>query len=230
MITILGGTFENCFLNNYGICELLNPANINFGGKLMNHAGATINVHGSGGLIGADDFENFGTLNWQRPLTPPLNAATDPRAGVRMIAAQQVSNSGLITGNASCLLTSDGAGILVNGGGSVISNDGGSLVSHDGGGLIGDDGSGLLSEGGLGLLSERGNGLLSSDGAGLVSDNGLGFHGAQSSSKNATAPIAADSTAGFIQTGGEIDISHTIILGPATINGGSVTGSRHHRR
>jgi hypothetical protein len=228
VITIFGGTFQNCFLNNYGICELLNPADINFGGKLFNQAGATINVHGSGGLRGADDFANNGTLNWLTPIAPPPTAALDPAAAIRLIAATSVSNSGLITGNPSLLIGSDGAGIVSHDGGTVISNDGGSLVSHDGAGLIGSDGAGLIGSDGAGLIGSDGAGLIGSDGAGLLSEGGLGLaghDGATNQSRSSTSVKAAAASTGFMQTGGETDLTHVLILGSATINGGSLTGS-----
>jgi len=212
-ITIFGGTFENCFLINFGTCELLNSANINFGGKLINQAGATINVHGSGGLIGADEFVNYGTLNWQRPLTPPLNAATDPLAPARGIFAKQVSNSGLITGNVSVLLNQDGSGIVSHDGGTVVGTAGGSIVSRDGAGLIGMSGSTLIDA--------RGPGLIGSDASGFISENGA----ARPAARSSTSVKAASAASSFTQTGGELDLSHVLILGPATINGGVVSGS-----
>ena len=145
-----------------------------------------------------------------------------------MIAAQQVSNSGLISGNVSLLIGQDGAGIVSHDGGTVISNDGGSIVSHDGGTIIGEHSSGLIGEDGSSLLSERGNGLIGQDGAGLLSEGGLGLvsqDGAANQSHSSTSVKAASASAGFMQTGGETDLTHVLILGPATINGGSLTGS-----
>jgi hypothetical protein len=226
-LTITAGTVEgaiNIIIKEGARFDMFNASDIQFtantqgAGGLYNHG--ICNVHGAGGIRGLDVYSNTGTLNWQTPISGPLNAAVDPAAGIRMIDANSPANSGVITGNISSLLTSDGAGVVSHDGGTVISNDGGSLVSHDGGGLIGDDGSGLLSEGGLGLLSERGNGMIGQDGAGFISDNG-----AASLSRTSSGVKAASASAGFIQTGGETDLSHVLILGPATINGGVVTGS-----
>jgi hypothetical protein len=227
-LTITEGTVEgavNIIIQEGARFDMFNASDIQFtpntqgAGGLYNHG--ICNVHGAGGVRGLDVYSNTGTLNWQTPITGPLNAAVDPAAGIRMIDAHSPSNSGLITGNISFLLTSDGAGVVSHDGGTVISNDGGSVVSHDGGTLIGDSGATLLSEGGAGLLSERGNGMIGQDGAGFISDNGAAGP-ALSSSTNVKA---ASASAGFVQTGGETDLSHVLILGPATINGGSLTGS-----
>ncbi len=164
-------------------------------------------------------------MNFQQPLGPPPNVATDPLALARGIFAQAPSNSGLITGNVSLLLTQDGAGLIGDSGATligdsgatVISNDGGSIVSHDGGTLIGSDGAGLIG----------------SDGAGVVSDRGAGISPPQNEAENGRAVArpfpslveAASTSGGFFQSAGETDLTHVVILGSATINGGSVTGS-----
>jgi len=228
-MTITGGSVGgvNIIIQPGATMNLLNASDIIFNaggggtvGSVYNHG--TINLHGAAGIRGMNVFENTATLNAQRPLTPPLNAATDPLALARGIFAQAPSNSGLITGKVSVLLNQDGSGIVSHDGGTVVSNDGGSIVSHDGGTAISDNGSGLLSEGGAGLLSERGNGLLSSDASGLLSEGGAGFHPV---APGATTGQEAAAATGFTQTGGEIDLSHVIILGPAAINGGVVSGS-----
>jgi DNA-binding beta-propeller fold protein YncE len=227
-LTITAGTVEgaiNIIIKEGARFDMFNASDIQFtantqgAGGLYNHG--ICNVHGAGGIRGLDVYSNTGTLNWQTPISGPLNAAVDPAAGIRMIDANSPSNSGLITGNVASLLTSDGASLITSDGAGVVSNDGGSLVSHDGGGLIGDDGSGLLSEGGLGLLSERGNGMIGQDGAGFISDNGA----ASPSRIISTSVKAASASSGFVQTGGETDLTHVLILGPAAINGGSLTGS-----
>ena len=227
-LTITAGTVEgavNIIIQEGARFDMFNASDIQFtpntqgAGGLYNHG--ICNVHGAGGIRGLDVYSNTGTLNWQTPISGPLNAAVDPAAGIRMIDARSALNSGLITGNVSLLLSSDGAGVVSHDGGTVISNDGGSVVSHDGGTLIGDGGSTLISDGGSTLLSERGNGMIGQDGAGFISDNGAAGP-ALSSSTNVKA---ASASAGFVQTGGETDLSHVLILGPATINGGSLTGS-----
>ena len=157
---ISGGScdsFVHLIIKSGAVCQLLNNVDFHLNGLLDNRG--TVNVHGSAGLTGADQILNLGTVNFQTPLTPPLAAATDPAALVRMIDGIP-SNAGLITGSITSLLTSDGASLITSDGAGVVSNDGGSLVATAGGALIGDDGSGLLSEGGLGLLSERGTGLI----------------------------------------------------------------------
>jgi DNA-binding beta-propeller fold protein YncE len=229
-VTIHAATIDGpltLLIKSGAVCELLNQTDVVFNPNASGFRGniivqGTCNLHGSGGIVGTDQFVNLGTVNWQKPLAPPLNAGTDPLALVRMIAANSPQNSGLISGNVSLLLTQDGAGIVSHDGGTVVSNDGGSLVSHDGGSLIGQDGAGLVSHDGGSLLSERGNGLIGQDGAGIVSEHGGGV-APQASAK--TAAEGATASTGFTQTAGEIDLSHVMILGPATINGGTVTGS-----
>jgi hypothetical protein len=239
-MTMTGGSIGgvNIIIASGGTLNLLNASDIIFDaggggtvGSVYNHG--TMNLHGAAGVRGMNVFQNTATLNFQTPLGPPPNVGTDPLALARGIYAQAPSNSGLITGNVTFLLTQDGAGIVSHDGATVVSNDGGSILSHDAGGLIGDAGATLLSEGGAGLLSEHGGGLIGSDGAGVVSEHGLGISSAQSEAENGGAVVraltsrveAASTSGGFVQSAGETDLTHVIILGSATINGGSVTGS-----
>jgi hypothetical protein len=247
-MTITGGSVGgvNIIVQQGATLNLLNASDIIFDsggggtiGSVYNHG--KMNLHGAAGVRGMNVFQNTATVNFQQPLGPPPNVATDPLALARGIFAQAPSNSGLITGNVSLLLTQDGAGLIGDSGATligdsgatVISNDGGSIVSHDGGTLIGSDGAGLIGSDGAGLIGSDGAGLIGSDGAGVVSDRGAGISPAQNEAENGEAVAraltseveAASTSGGFVQSAGETDLTHVIILGSATINGGSVTGS-----
>lgn len=204
---------------------LLNPSDISFNanqqgvGSIDNHG--TCNLHGSGGIHGLDGFSNGGTLNWQMPLSAPLNAALDPAAGIRMIDAKSRLNSGLITGKISLLIGDDGSGLITSDGAGIVNENGGTLLSHDGSSLLNEGGGSLIGDVGSELLSRRGPGMIGQDGAGLVTDQGAAGPARSSS----TSVEAASASSGFVQSGGETDLSHVLILGPATINGGSLTGS-----
>jgi DNA-binding beta-propeller fold protein YncE len=210
VITIFGGTFENCFLNNYGICELLNPADINFGGKLVNHG--TLNVHGSGGLVGANVFENDGTVNWLTPLQMPPNAAVDPNAASRIIQGISVTNTGRIAGSISTLLTSDGA--------SLIGHDGASVIAQGGGNIIAQGGGNVIAQGGGNVIAQGGGNVIAQGGGNLVSTNGGNF----SRASNVHGEIAT-TPSGYIQTGGQTDLTSFNIVGPVTLNGGTLSGA-----
>ena len=229
-MTVTGGHVGgvNIIIQQGATLNLLNASDIIFDaggggtvGSVYNHG--TINLHGAAGVRGMNVFQNTATVNFQQPLGPPPNVGTDPLALARGIFAQAPANSGLITGNVSLLLTQDGAGIVSHDGGTVVSNDGGSIVSHDGGTIIGEHSSGLIGQDGAGLLSQRGPGLIGQDGAGLLSEGGAGV--APRMTAEQTTVERASAASGFMQTGGETDLTHVLILGPATINGGSLTGS-----
>ena len=238
--TIFGGSIDGemtLLIKPGAVLELLNQQDIQFNpdssgfrGNIINEG--TCNVHGAAGIIGTQQFVNLGTLNWQRPITPPVGADTDPLKLVRGIYGTSVQNSGVVSGSVGILLTSDGAGlltsdgagILTNNGGTLVAPNGGAIVSHDGGTIIGDEGNGLLTSDGAGLLSEHGAGVISMDGAGIVSEHGAGLHAAQNATRT-DAPAAATASNPFTQTGGVLDLSHCLVLGPATINGGSVIGN-----
>ena len=201
---------------------LLNASNVQFnGGEILNFG--LCNVHGSGGIAGTKQFTNFGTLRWQTPISVPLNAASDPVAAIRMID-HGLNSGGKITGSITSILVNGGGSLISSDSASVVSNDGGSVVGTAGGSLIGDNSSSVISDNALGLLAQRGNGMIGQDGAGFISDNGAAGPVA-SISTSTTSVEAASTSSGFVQTGGETDLSHVLILGPATINGGSLTGS-----
>ena len=137
IMTFTAGTVEDfvgIFIHTGAVLELNNSIDIQFNpapnsilkGKIYNLG--TCNIHGSAGLIGADEIQNLGTINWLTPLQIPLNAATDPAAALRILQANSVTGNGVLTGRLTALVGNDGS--------SLIGNDGATLISHDGGSLI----------------------------------------------------------------------------------------------
>ncbi len=235
-MTITAGSVDgaiNLIIREGAKLDLINAANISFNGanggvpSVYNHG--TINLHGAAGIRGMNVLSNLALVNWQTPISPALNAAVDPAAANRVLNAASIQNSGKITGNGGLLLTSDGAGLLTSDGAGLLTNNGGTIVSRDGAGLLAPDGATLIGHDGASLLTSDGAGLLAPDGATLLAPDGATFISDQgSASALSPAPMAADGASanpGFVQTGGETDLSHVWILGSAAINGGTVTGS-----
>ena len=173
-ITISAGTFENSilYIAERAVCELVNSANIQFSGKVINFG--TWNVHGSGGLLGMDVFDNHSRTNFQTPLAIPVNAGLNPALDTRAIAALSVPNSGMISSNISSLITNDGGSLITNDGGSLITNDGGSLITNDGGSLITNDGGSVISNDGASIVAQ-GAGNIVAQGAGNLLEPENGF-------------------------------------------------------
>ncbi len=216
-ITISAGTFENAtlYIASTGVCNLINAVDIQFSGTAVNFG--SWQVHGSGGLKGLTSFDNQGRLNWQAPLTISPNAGLDPAASVRLLQAPSVSNSGLMS--TASLIGEDGASLIASGGGNIISQGGGNVISDHGVGLIGQDGAGLIGQDGAGLIGEDGASLIASGGGNLIASGGGNFTSSRAQIRAETA------SSGFTQTGGEIDISSITLLGPVTLNGGTLSGS-----
>lgn len=235
-MTITAGSVDgaiNLIIREGAKLDLINPANISFNGanggvgSVYNHG--TINLHGAAGIRGMDIVDNFALVNFQTPISPALNAAVDPAAANRVVNAQSIEHLGKITGTGGALITSDGAGLITSDGAGLLTNNGGTIVSRDGAGLIGNSGSTLLGQDGASLIGNDGSTLLASDGATLLASDGATFISDQGSASAASrppmGPEAATAAPGFVQTGGETDLSHVWILGTAAINGGTVTGS-----
>jgi hypothetical protein len=259
--TISGGSFENgmsLIIRQGAFLELVNSANFTFGadstgvfGTLLNSG--TINVHGSGGLIGVSDFSNHGALNWRTPLTIHPLAGLDPAADLRSIGAQHATNSGLISGSVG-LISQDGASLISQDGASAISHDGGSAISHDGGSLVSASGGSIVATGGGNLISQDGAGIVATGGGNIISTNGCGIvatgggnivatgggnivatgggnaiqvTGTGTAASRSTHQAAGTATAssGFTQSGGETDLTSCTIFGPVTLDGGILSGS-----
>ncbi|PZR75451.1 MAG: hypothetical protein DLM73_05325 [Chthoniobacterales bacterium] len=213
-------------VENGAFCNFLNASDIQFTsdsdphnqgtGFIVNKG--TLNIHGSGGVLGASQLVNLGTINWLPPLQIPPNAAVDPAAAVRLIDAISVSNFGLTTGITSSLLTSDGASLITSDGASVISQGGGNVISQGGGNVISQGGGNVISQGGGNILSHDGATVIATGGGNLIGIKG-------GSAAGATSAHAATAPSGYIQTGGETNLTSFNIVGPVTLNGGVLTGS-----
>jgi DNA-binding beta-propeller fold protein YncE len=211
LITIVhSGIFEDCALiiEQGATCILDNESDVVFSGTLfkgITNYGKVV-FRGSGGVHGVQTMENNGTIDWQTPSGINSLAQLDPAAVIRQIQASSITNAGLITGNISAFVASDGA--------SFISSDGASLIGHDGASLIGQDGAGIIGE--------HSSGLIGQDGAGFISDDGAAI---ASAARESTSAEGASASNGYVQNGGETDLSHVVILGSVALNGGSLTGS-----
>ncbi len=235
LITIVhSGIFEDCALiiDQGATCILDNESDVVFSGTLfkgITNYGKVV-FRGSGGVHGVQTMENNGTIDWQTPSGINSLAQLDPAAVIRQIQANSITNVGLITGNISALVASDGASFISSDSASLIGHDGASLIGQDGAGLIGQDGAGLIGQDGAGLIGQDGAGLIGHDGASLLSHDCAGFitdDGAAIASavRESTSAEGASASNGYVQNGGETDLSHVVILGSVALNGGSLTGS-----
>ena len=234
-ITISSGTFDggtSLYIGSSGYCELLNSADVQVKTPTLINFG-TINVQGSSSIKGVGQLINNGTINWNAPATPVLNATLDPTAGIRVIDTTSYVGTGNISAaNLSGLIGNDGGGLVNANGGTLIGNAGGTVVSPDDASLIGQDGGGLIGQDGGGLIGQDGGGLIAAGGGNLIAAGGGNFQG---ESRNETAPMrkggATETTAeaqaptGFTQTGGTVDLSAANIIGPVTLSGGVLSGS-----
>jgi hypothetical protein len=220
MITIFSGALQNTYLNNYGICELLSPTDIQFDGNCLNAPGATWRFHGSGGVRGLQDFKNLGTVEWLPPIQVPSLAAVDPAAGVPVLHTANFTQAGEVRSTLTRLLTSDGASLIGKAGASIVSAGGGNLIGHDGASLIGHDGASLIGHDGASLIGHDGASVIGANGSGLIETNGGGGSSASNSKMR-----AATTPGGYVQNGGTTNLSACDIIGPVTLNGGTLVGT-----
>jgi hypothetical protein len=238
MLTIAGGTFARVFvkIGKGAVCEAINVEDIKFGGALENEG--TINIHGARGIVGVTDMINLGTINFQLPLIPSEQLARTLPLDPRTITATDFNVSGkvgqtfsgasrkpIVSPNGGAIIAPDRLALVGNAGGTLITNDGGSLITNDGGSLITNDGGSLITNDGGSLITNDGAGLITENGAGLVTDNGSGFKVDVGTKATAPNMSAATSRSGFVQTGGEMDLSNILIAGPVTLNAGVLSGS-----
>lgn len=179
----------------------------------------TLNIHGTGGIVGMQKMYQNGTINFLPPLSIPARAELDPAALLRPISANEITGSGKITSPLSELLTSDGAGLLTSDGAGVVSQGGGNVVSQGGGNVVSQGGGNVVSQGGGNVVSQGGGNVVAAGAGNIVSAGGGNFH---SSPTNVRAASAAT---GFTLTGGEINLSGCTIVGSLTINGGVLSGT-----
>lgn len=216
-ITLFGGSFQNVTLVilNSGIMNLHNPRDVDFGGYLANHG--TINVHGSGGLFGATQIWNTGIINWLPALQIPANATIDPAAALRVLQTNSFMGGGLLTGTVSALITNDGGSLITNDGGSIVAQGGGNIVAQGGGNIVAQGGGNIVAQGGGNIVAQGGGNIVAQGGGNIISTNGSGFSGNRESS--GSVPF------GFSQPGGETNLSACTIVGPVTLNGGTLSGT-----
>ncbi|HEX4629680.1 MAG TPA: hypothetical protein VH188_01835 [Chthoniobacterales bacterium] len=219
-ITLFGGSFVNgatLVILDSATANLLNPQDINFGGRVANHG--TFNVHGSGGFVGATEFDFTGTINWLPPIQIPANGGTDPLAAVRIVGAISFTGNGLITGTISPLITHDGATVISNDGHSLVGNSGGTIISTHGGGIVASGGGNIVASGGGNVISRDSAGIVATGGGNIVATGGGNFH------SNGSTSVDAPTDSGFTQNGGETNLSACTIVGPVTLNGGTLSGT-----
>ena len=135
IMTVTAGTIEGdvgIIINSGAVLELNNPTDIQFNagnsGKGHIFNAGTCNIHGSAGVIGADNITNDGTINWLPALQIPLNADVDPNAGLRELQTTSFVNGGVISGNLSHLIASDSASLIGSDSAGIISDNSEALV------------------------------------------------------------------------------------------------------
>jgi hypothetical protein len=232
IVTILGimtftaGTVEDfvgIIINPGAVLQLNNSTDLRFNPGSSGQRGhiynaGTCNIHGSAGIIGAEFITNDGTINWLPAIQIPLNASIDPNAALRSLQANTVTNGGIISGNLTHLIGSDSAGL--------IGSDSAGLIGHDSASLVAAGGGNVIAAGGGNVVSAGGGNIFGSNTAGVVSAGGGNCIAAGGGNFRALTSVRADSApAGFTQSGGEINLNAFNIIGPVTVNGGTVTGS-----
>lgn len=247
-----GATFSDTvflFIQPGALCEAINAKDFRSDGSLVNDG--TINVHGARGLVGIRDFENRGTINFQKVILPSEQLALGLPISLRAIEAANIKLSGkagqsfegpqgkllapngstlpalaagkLLSNAGGTLIAPGGAGILGENSSGLISNDGGGLISNDGGGVISNDGGSVISNDGGSLISNDGGGLISNDGGGLIGPNGAGLKLTPGSA--AAKGHAATSASSIVIAGGETDLTGIVIEGAVTMEAGVLSGN-----
>ena len=180
------------------------------------------NLHGSKGIVGLLAFVNNGTTNFQIPLAQPSDAGQKPDSDNRVISTAMLPTVGLLRSDLQTNFPADGSNLLRDtativskDGAGVVSNDGATIVSQGGGNLISPNGSNIVSQGGGNLISPNGSNIVSQGGGNLVGP----------SSGTAPIPPAAPVVTGFIQSGGETDLSGINVIGDVVLNGGVLAGT-----
>jgi DNA-binding beta-propeller fold protein YncE len=222
----------NLDLNQNSLMALAGDASLAVSGSVTNHG--TIRVTGRGGIVPAPAgakstaaspanpngvfdgigafFQNLGTIIFHRPSVPakPSSppAAPPPVPPLRGLYADKIENQGLITNDGGSVIGNNGTGLVGNSGGTVISNDGASLITNDGGSII----------------STNGAGIISNDAAGIISNDGASGP-ADAPSRATIQPAGATGAPGFVQIGGETDLSHLVVWSSVQLDGGTLSGS-----
>jgi hypothetical protein len=225
IMTINSGSIDgvNIIISEGAELSLLNATDVTFGaggggvvGAIYNHG--TINLHGAAGIRGMKVFQNVGAVNWLPAIQAPQNASIDPNAAIRILEADSFTNGGIISGNLTHLIGSDSAGL--------IGSDSAGLIGHDSSSLVAAGGGNVIAAGGGNVVSAGGGNIFGSNTAGVVSAGGGNCIAAGGGNFRALTSVRADSApAGFTQSGGEINLNAFNIIGPVTVNGGTVTGS-----
>ena len=225
IMTINSGSIDgvNIIISEGAELSLLNATDVTFGaggggvvGAIYNHG--TINLHGAAGIRGMKVFQNVGAVNWLSAIQIPQNASIDPNAVIRILQADSFTNGGIISGDLTHLIGSDSAGLIGSDSAGLIGHDSSSLVAAGGGNIISSNSGGIFGSNSAGVISDHGVGVVSAGGGNVVSAGGGNFR----SSTDAPADTAP---AGFTQSGGEINLNAFNLIGPVTVNGGTVTGS-----
>jgi len=225
IMTINSGSIDgvNIIISEGAELSLLNATDVTFGaggggviGAIYNHG--AINLHGAAGIRGMTVFQNVGAVNWLAAIQIPLNASTDPNVALRSLQAASFTSSGVISGDLTRLIGSDSAGLIGSDSAGLIGHDSSSLVAAGGGTIISSNSAGIISSNSGGIISSNSGGLVAAGGGNCIAAGGGNFH--------AVTNAQADSApAGFTQSGGEINLNAFNIIGPVTIDGGTVTGS-----
>lgn len=229
LLTISSGTSEALKLEIGPNAKMFMTNNVDFdwtGSTIKNYG--TLKMHGRGGMFNITAFYNYGVSDFQMPLVQPPASGLDPAPDARIIKAPLADTSGSLRGGGVLTgtgflgaLGTNGVRLISQDGGTLISQDAGTLISQDGGTLISQDGGTLISQDGGTLISQDGGTLISQDGGTLISQDGgtLDVRGPGGRAEAATA------ASGLTQTGGEIDLGSTEIVGSLTVNGGVLSGS-----
>jgi hypothetical protein len=189
------------------VCELLNPINMTFS-KSSNGLSAllinegTLNIHGAAGLVGSVNISNYGHLYWQPPISIPTDAGKNPDVDNRLISPSALTGHGLISSGVTGLISQDGN--------SLISQDGNSIVAQGGGNLVNTNGSNIVAQGGGNIVAQGGGNLVGPSGGTAL---------------DVVTVHAETEPSGFVQEGGETNLSGINIIGTFTLNGGVLDGT-----
>ncbi|HMJ06916.1 MAG TPA: hypothetical protein VK474_11720, partial [Chthoniobacterales bacterium] len=221
----------NLVINPNASMVLTGDENVPMSGNVTNMG--TIRVTGRGGIVPVPSttnamlntpapdgffdgvgafFHNLGDFIFHRPNVKPAptsapSAPPPPLPAVRGVTASTFQNAGRL---------------ITNDGGSLITNDGGSLIGNDGASLIGNDGASLITNDGGSVISNDGASLIGNDGASLITNDG---GSAPAAGRPTVDVVETAANPGFVQTGGETDLSHLQIVSSLALNGGTLSGS-----
>jgi hypothetical protein len=115
-------------------------------------------------------------------------------------------------------MSDNALGLIGSDSASLIGHDSSSLVAAGGGNVVAAGGGNIVAAGGGNIVAAGGGNIVAAGGGNIVAAGGGNF--AQRTNRE-----AATASSGYSQSGGESNLSAFNIVGPVTLDGGTLSGS-----